>query len=53
MGETREIAIPRSGKKAVYDFLQRIGIAITQLGTIEAVAIGAYAFALHQMDLES
>jgi glucokinase len=53
MGETREIAIPRSGKKAVYDPLQRIGIGISRLGTTEAVAIGAYAFALHQMNLQS
>jgi glucokinase len=52
-GETREIAIPGSLKKISYDPLQRIGIGISRLGTTEAVAIGAYAFALHQLDLKS
>ena len=32
--------------------LQRIGIGISRLGTSEAVAIGAYAFALHQLDAD-
>jgi glucokinase len=51
-GETREIFIPGSGKKVEYDPLQRIGIGISRLGTSEAVAIGAYAFALHQLDAD-
>jgi glucokinase len=51
-GETREVAIPKSRKKAVYDPLQRIGVGISRLGTTEAVAIGAYAFALHQLDAD-
>jgi glucokinase len=49
-GETREIAIPGSRKKTAYDPLQRVGIGISRLGTTEAVAIGAYAFALHNLD---
>jgi glucokinase len=48
-GETREIAVPGSRKKAVYDPLQRVGVGISRLGTTKAVAIGAYAFALHKM----
>lgn len=49
-GETREISIPGSRKKMEYDPLQRIGVGISRLGTTEAVAVGAYAFALHQLD---
>jgi glucokinase len=49
-GAAREIAVPGSGKKIVYDPLQRIGVGISRLGTSEAVAIGAYAFALNQLD---
>jgi glucokinase len=49
-GEAREIAIPRSRNKVMYDPLQRIGVGITRLGTSEAVAIGAYAFALNELD---
>jgi len=49
-GETREIAVPGSRKKVVYDPLQRIGVGISRLGTTEAVAIGAYAFALRKLE---
>jgi glucokinase len=52
-GESREIAVPGSRKNIAYDPLQRIGIGISRLGTTEAVAIGAYAFALHKIDLKS
>ena len=52
-GETRTVAVPGSGRKITYDPLQRIGIGISRLGTTEAVAIGAYAFALHALDLRS
>jgi glucokinase len=49
-GETREITVPGSRKKTVYDPLQRIGIGVSRLGTSEAVAIGACAFALRKLD---
>jgi glucokinase len=52
-GEMREIAVPGSRKKIAYDPLQRVGIGISRLGTAEAVALGAYAFALHKLDLKS
>jgi glucokinase len=48
-GETREIAVPGSARKVKYDPLPRIGVGISRLGTSEAVAIGAYAFALRKM----
>jgi glucokinase len=49
-GETRSIAVPGSKRKIKYDSLQRIGIGLSRLGTSEAIAIGAYAFALRKLD---
>ena len=49
-GETREITVPGSKKKVQYDPLQRIGVGMSRLGTSEAMAIGAYAFALRKLD---
>ncbi len=49
-GETRAIAVPGTKRKIKYDPLQRIGVGISRLGTSEAIAIGAYAFALRSLD---
>jgi glucokinase len=48
-GESRELQVPGSLRTVVYDPLQRTAIGISRLGTSEAVAIGAYAFALKQL----
>jgi glucokinase len=49
-GATREITVPGSQRKMKYDPLARLGVGISRLGTSEAVAIGAYAFALKKLD---
>ena len=49
-GETREVTIPGSKRKVKYDPLQRLGVGMSRLGTSEAVAVGAYAFALRKLD---
>ncbi|HWB83682.1 MAG TPA: ROK family protein [Bryobacteraceae bacterium] len=49
-GQPREVRVPRSGRTLAFDAMQRIGIGITRLGTSEATAIGAYAFALNRLD---
>jgi glucokinase len=49
-GETKELAVPYSSRTVRYDALQRVGVGISRLGTSEATAIGAYAFALAQLD---
>jgi glucokinase len=49
-GETREIIVPGSQRRVKYDPLQRLGVGMSRLGTSEAVAIGAYAFALRKLD---
>lgn len=48
-GQTRTIRIPGSSRTLEYDPLQRIGVGMSRLGTSEAVALGAYAFALGQL----
>jgi len=48
-GESREIAVPLSHKKLIYDPLSRVGVGVSRLGTSKAVSIGAYAFALKQI----
>lgn len=49
-GEKKEINIPMTGKKTVYDPLKRTGIGLSRLGTSKAVSIGAYAFALNKLE---
>jgi len=49
-GETRTVTVPGGKRKIKYDALQRIGVGISRLGTSQAVAIGAYAFALQKLD---
>jgi glucokinase len=49
-GSTKTITVPGSARKIKYDALQRIGVGVSRLGTSEAVAIGAYAFALRKLD---
>lgn len=49
-GGTRTIVVPGGRGKIKYDALQRIGVGISRLGTSEAVAIGAYVFALRKLD---
>ncbi len=43
------IKVPFSNQEVWYDPGKRIGIGVTKLGTSSAVAIGAYAFAMHQL----
>jgi glucokinase len=46
----RKIAVPGSTQTASYEAFPRIGVGLSRLGTSEAVAIGAYAFALRKLD---
>jgi glucokinase len=48
-GEAREIVVPGTDKKVVYDPLKRVGIGVARLATSHAVAVGAYAFALNAL----
>jgi glucokinase len=48
-GDKRAITVPGSQRQVQYDPLPRTAVGISRLGTSEAVAIGAYAFALHKL----
>ncbi len=49
-GQTRTLAVPGSARTVQYDPLPRTAIGLSRLGTSAAVAIGAYAFAVRQLD---
>jgi glucokinase len=49
-GEAREVVVPGSDRRVAYDPLKRVGVGLSRLGTSQAVALGAYAFALAELD---
>ena len=49
--ESRILAIPFSDKTQVYYPQKKIAVGISRLGTSEAVAVGAYAYAVSKMGL--
>jgi glucokinase len=49
-GQTREVTVPGSQRKLKYDPQARLGVGMSRLGTSEAVAVGACAFALRKLD---
>jgi glucokinase len=49
-GVVRSIEVPGSARRIFYDPMRRTAVGITRLGTSEAVAVGAYAFALRELD---
>ncbi len=55
-GGVRKIEVPGANlapgkvRTVQYDPLPRIGVGLSRLGTSQAVALGAYAFALHKLD---
>ena len=51
-GEVTTVKVPRSGREITYDPLKRTAVGVTRMGTSEAIAMGAYAFAIHELDKE-
>ncbi len=49
-GAVREITVPGSTRKVKYDPMQRTAVGLSLLGTSEAVAVGAYAYALRKLN---
>jgi glucokinase len=49
-GEAKDLTVPGSGRRVRFDAMPRTGVGISRLGTSEATAIGAYAYALSQLD---
>jgi glucokinase len=50
---SHSVALPASVRTIEYDPIARLGIAPSQLGTSRAIQLGAYAFALQQLDRTS
>lgn len=48
--ESRTLLIPGTDIPVVYDPKKRIGIAFSKLGASKAISVGAYAYALSQID---
>lgn len=48
--KTLQIKVPGSQRCVEYDPVKRLGIVFSKLGTSKATSIGAYAYALHELD---
>lgn len=49
-GEQRELTVYGTDRKVNYDPQKRIGVLISKLGASKAISVGAYSFALDQLD---
>ena len=49
-GEQRELKVYGSDRTVSYDPQKRIGVAISKMGASKAISVGAYTFALDQLD---
>ena len=49
-GKEVEIPIPGTDRKVIYDSMKRIGIMTSHIKTSESIAMGAYVYALNQLD---
>ena len=49
-GEPREISIYGTNETVSVDIQSRLGVMLSRLGTSKATSIGAYCFALHNLD---
>ncbi len=47
---SRQILVPGTTETIEYDPVKRMGVITTKLGTSKAIAFGAYAFALNELD---
>lgn len=52
-GDIKQLSIPNSDKMISYDPKKRIGVGISKMGASKAIAIGAYVFALSQLDKQN
>lgn len=48
--DKKEIAVPGTDRKIIYEAEKKTGVGMSKLGTSKAVSIGAYAFALNALD---
>jgi glucokinase len=49
-GEAKNITVPGREETISYDTMKRVGIGLSRLGTSKAISIGAYSFALNELN---
>ena len=49
-GDVKEITVPGTQKTLRYDAMKRLGLGHAVLDTSKAVSVGAYVYAIHQLD---
>lgn len=49
-GDERKIKVFGSDREVVYDPAKRVGVMRSKIGASKAISLGAYAFALHELD---
>ena len=49
-GEQRALKVYGSDREVIYDPQKRIGVSISKIGASKAISVGAYTFALDQID---
>ena len=52
-GESRSLKVYGSDREVVYDPQKRIGVMVSKIGASTAISLGAYAFALNEIDKRS
>ena len=52
-GDVKDIVVPGTQQTLRYDALKRLGIGHAVLDTSKAVSVGAYVYAIHQLDAHS
>lgn len=51
-GDQRQLKVYGTDKYVTYDPQKRIGLAFTEIGASKAISLGAYSFALNELDKE-
>ncbi|MFI3279079.1 MAG: ROK family protein [Rikenellaceae bacterium] len=52
-GNSQKLKVWGSDKTVIYDPMKRIGVTISEIGASKAISIGAYAFALNDIDINT
>mgnify|MGYP003184278587 FL=1 len=52
-GDQRTLKVYGTDRYVAYDPQKRIGVTISKLGASRAISVGAYAFALSQLDAQN
>lgn len=49
--ESKDVVIPGTNRTVKYNTGKKTGVTVSEIGTSEAISLGAYAFALAQLDM--